>query len=460
MLIPAICKNRPDWFAEIYLKNDVSLKIPDFHRDIYKLFENKTETRVALKAPVGHGKSTCVSFACPTWAICYKKYKEIMVISATASFAEKWLRKIRQEIITNEDIKRDFGISQGDEWRDNESTFSNGVRLVAKGKGAMVTGYRSDVFIVDDLETEAEARSELERARLKEWWYLTLLNRPKADTGRIFVVGSVSSKLAFINNLCTEEAKQAGWTTRTYSQKLSATIWPELWSNEALEKKKLELSAMPGVFEALFQGDTGSFLKYAFKTEWVRYYNELPKNLRIFTAVDPAAGGDCFTAIVTGGIDPATGTIYIIDIIKRNFNVQTLEMFGSMFMVYDLYRPLKFGIEATVFGKYLKPFFEKECRERGKTPNVVEIKRDNKESKDFRIRSLAHWFEEGKILIPATKGAGMVHLLSELEAYPECATIDVLDALSMLVNDLMTPGTISVNTGTKPQLYQRKKYGI
>ena len=118
-----------------------------------------------------------------------------------------------------------------------------------------------------------------------------------------------------------------------------------------------------------------------------------------------------------------------------------------MFLVYDVYRPIRFGIESVVFQKYLKIFFEKECRYRGITVYVVEIKRDTKVSKDFRIRSLGHFFAEGKILIRPD----MFSLIAEYEAYPECLSIDVLDALSMLVNDLMVPGKISANTGVAPR---------
>lgn len=462
LALPALCRNRPDFFGEIYLNKELNLKTPEFHRDIYKLFADSSLKRVALIAPVGHGKSTVVVYTCPVWATCYKYYEEILILSSTAEFAEHRLRKIKAEFEQNEQIQNDFNIFPDMKlWRDNEIQFTNGVRIMARGKGSQITGMRPDVILVDDIQTEEEARSELERARLMEWWYLTLLNRPKPTTGRIFIVGSISSKLAFLNRFCTAEASTAGWVTKQYAQKLSATIWPEMWSNEALEKKKIELSGLPGAFEALFQGDTSAFAKYAFKMEWVRYYQDLPKNLRIFTAVDPAAGGNDFTAIVTGGVDPATGLVYLIDIHKRNFDVQTLEMFSTMFMVYDSYRPIKFGIESVAFQKYLKPFFEKECRERGKVPNVVELKRDNKQSKDYRIRSLAPWFEEGKILIPSSRGGGMTHLLAEMEGYPETATVDVLDATSMLVNDLMAIGSGTGNRGAAPQpVYKQGRYGI
>ncbi len=435
------------------------MNIPPFHKEIYALGANRELRRVAIVAPTGFGKSSVVSYTLPIWAICYGHYKEILIVSSTAEFAEFRLRKIKSEFESNENIINDFSIKQGNVWRDNEVVLSNDVRVMARGKGSQITGMRPDLIILDDIETEEEARSELERQRLYEWFYLTLLNRPKADLGRIFIIGSISNRLSFLNNFINKESKDLGWVSKVYSTKDGKTIWNEMWSEEALKQKRKELSPLPGAYEALYEADVTQFLRNAFKKEWLRYYDKVPEGLRIFTAVDPGAGEkevDSYTAIVTCGYDLNSGIVYVLDVIKRRYNVETLEMFGGMFLVYDVFRPLKFGIETVVFQKYIKAFFERECRERGKTPNIVELKRDNQVSKDARIRSLAHWFEAGKIVIPRNCFA----LETEYEAYPECRTVDVLDALSMCINDMIMPGKISVNTGMVRKPAMRKQYGI
>ena len=400
-----------------------------------------------------------VAYTLPIWATCYGHYKEILIVSASAEFAEFRLRKIAAEFESNIDIRGDFGIQQGVVWRNNEIVLSNDVRLLARGKGSQVTGLRPELIIIDDIETEDEAKSELERQRLYEWFYLTLLNRPKAEIGRVFIIGSISNRLSFLNNFITPEAKALGWESRVYSLKNRQNLWSEMWSEDALAKKRKELSPLPGAYEALYEADVTQFLRNAFKKEWLRYYDKAPEGLRVFTAVDPGAGEkqtDAFTAIVTCGYDHNTGIVYVLDVIKRRYNVETLELFGGMFLVYDVFRPIKFGIETVVFQKYIKAFFERECRERGKTPNIVELKRDTQVSKDARIRSLAHWFESGKIFIPRNCFA----LEAEYEGYPETMTCDVLDALSMCVNDMIAPGKISVNRGHKRPVPERRKYGI
>ena len=441
-------KGRPDRFTAHYLRDELTLGIAPFHVEIYKDLEDWSLKRLAIIAPTGFGKSSVVVFAYPLYAACLKSCRYIVLLSNTATFAERKLRDIKTAILSNEKIQSDFLIEPGSVWKENEIILNTGFRILALGAGSQITGERPDMILADDLQTEKQSKSEIERASLEYWWDASVMQRPTPD-GRIAIVGSISNKLAFMNRF-EEDIHKKVWTVKKYATHNCQSIWKAMWSDEDLRRKKQESAGLPGIYEALYEADASKIGKYAFKKEWLRYYQKIPEGCRFFTAVDPGAGeneGDCYTAIITGCIDVNSGLIYIADVIKRRFNVQTLELFGAMFLVYDIYRPIRFGIESVVFQKYLKVFFEKECRERGKTPNVVELKRDTKVSKDFRIRSLAHFFEEGKILIRPD----MYALIAEYEAYPECASVDVLDALSMLVNDLMVPGKISANKGVAPR---------
>ena len=225
--------------------------------------------------------------------------------------------------------------------------------------------------------------------------------------------------------------------------------WKEKWTDEDLARKKLELASAPGIYEALYESDVSQISKYAFRKEWLRTYEQLPKELNIFTVVDPAIGErltNDFTAIVTGGID-LSGNIFIIDIVKKRFNLETLEMFGALFTVYDVYRPIKIGFETVGFQKYIQLLFKQECNKRGKFPNTVEIKHDTKITKAMRITSLAPIAQAGQLFIKQD----MHDLVSEWEAYPEVEHDDVLDAVSMFKDLAMQKATASMNRGTAPQ---------
>lgn len=402
---------------------------------MYSLFDNKALTRVAEIAPAGFGKST-VQFACALKAICYGEYKEILLISASAEFAEYRLRKIRSEIEGNQKLIDHFGVAPSNVWTSNEILTNNGVRVYAKGKGGQVTGYRPDLILADDIETESESKSEVERSRLKEWWYSTLMNRP-APGGRIIIIGSISNKLAWMNEFTTDIAKESGWVTKVYYTKNCHSIWQDKWSDDDLRKKKVELSAFTGIYEALYESDVSQIQKYTFQKKWLRYYTELPKDISaLFVAVDPAIGmgiHNDYTAIV-GGVSDTRGNIYVTHVIKKRFNVEALELFGALFNIYDTANVAEFGIESVGFQKFIKVFFEQECIRRNKYPVVKEIKHDTKLSKEARISSLAPMFQKGQIYIKAD----MYDLISEYEAYPEVAHDDVMDALSIL-KDMIVP---------------------
>jgi phage terminase large subunit-like protein len=442
-----IHQRRIDYFVAHYLKDEMPLTIPTFHQEIYSLVQDKTIKRLAIIAPAGFGKSSVVSYACPIWLAAYHACNEILIISASAEFAEYRLRHIRYLIESNENIQKDFNLSPGSIWRDNEIILSNGVRILARGKGSQITGMRPDVILCDDIETEDEAKSEIERAHLKEWWYATLVNRPAPD-GRIVIIGSISSRLAWMNEFLSEQSKKAGWVTKQYATKDCRTIWPEKWTDAELFNKRIELAPYPGMYEALYEADTSQIQKYAFKKEWLRYYDRTPDNLNIFTVVDPAIGERLdhdFTAIVTGGID-TYGNVFLLDIIKKRFNLDTLEMFGALFTIYEVYRPIRIGFESVAFQKYVKLFFESECKKRSKFPSVVEIKHDTQKTKSMRITSLAPLAQGGNLFIKPD----MYDFISEWESYPEVVHDDVLDAASML-KDIAMPRATSANRGNIPK---------
>lgn len=445
-----LCRKRIEYFVAIYLSKTLELAIPDFHIDIYSLLIDNSKKRLAIIAPTGFGKSSTCIFAFPLYLICYVLVEKIILLSASSTFAERRLRNLKSEIENNKELKEDFNISPGSVWRNDEITIMVGdkeISVLALGKGSQITGERADVIVSDDIETELEAKSEIERASLLDYWYRTVMNRPTPE-GRIIQIGSISNKLAWLNRFTTQEAKGQGWEPVTYKIEQGRTLWKEKWSDEHLAEKKRELAAVPGVYEALYEANTSKIQKYTFQSKWMRYYETIPPDAVIFCAVDPAVGEKLhndYTAIVVGAID-LKGKLYLIAVIKKRFNVETLELFGALFGVYDSYKPIELGFESVAFQKYVKVFFQKECLKVGKFPKIKELNPESNKSKVMRISSLAFGFEAGDILVNKNM-PGYNDFLSEYEAYPEVVHDDVLDAVSML-KDMAVPAMVSANTGS------------
>lgn len=435
----------------------MTLKIPEFHQEIYGLLQDSSLKRLIIIAPTGFGKSSVAIFAFPLWLICYGIVKRIILLSASSTFAERRLRSIKAEIEGNISLQNDFGIAPSNIWTSNEIETNNGVNILALGKGSQITGERPDIIIGDDIETEDEAKSEVSRSSLNEYFYKTVMNRPAPD-GRIILIGSVSNKLAFLNTF-KEPEQQKVWTVKTYKTEQCRSIWHDKWSDDDLRQKKVELSAFPGVYEALYESDVSQIQKYTFKREWLKYYTELPKDISAgYVAVDPAIGlavHNDYTAIVAG-VSDTRGNLYVTNVIKKRYNVDTLELFGALFGLYDTQNIAEFGIESVGFQKFIKVFFEQECIRRNKFPTVREIQHDTRVTKEARISSLAPMFQKGQIYIKRD----MYDLIAEYEAYPEVKNDDVLDSLSIL-KDMIVPVAMlpRINKGLIPK-YRPQSRGI
>jgi predicted phage terminase large subunit-like protein len=446
------CRYHPDAFAAHYLVDSLPLSIPDFHIEIYNDLADRNLTKIVEIAPTGFAKTSIVGFCAPLWIACYRHYNEVLYISGSGDFAAGRLRRVRAELENNEYIRQDFDLKPGSIWRDDELELSNGVRLLARGKGSQVQGMRPDIIILDDLEDDKEVRSEIERAHLWEWLNLIVFNR-LAPGGRIFVIGSLISKLSYLNKLISPDAESRGWQHRIFKaqDKQGRSVWRERFSDIDIENRKRELSGMPGAFEALYQADVSMIQKYTFNMNWVRYWNVLPDdNFPLYAYIDPAVGVDIhndYTAISIGGMD-AQNNLYLVDFIKKRFNVESLELFDVLLALYDRYKLKGIGIETNGFQKFLKVFFDMKCKQVGKFPNIIEVNNSSLRTKEARISSLAPMFQSGKLLINRSH----IGLITELEGYPEVDTDDGLDSLAGL-KDIIVPGKLNANKG-QPHRYQ------
>jgi len=101
-------------WVEDFLGHFLTSKIPEFHREIYKLVQN--EQRLALAAPRGFAKSAICSVFYPLWCALFMKKKDILIISASEGLSIEWLRKMRTEMESNPLLLKYFGDLKSNKW--------------------------------------------------------------------------------------------------------------------------------------------------------------------------------------------------------------------------------------------------------------------------------------------------------------------------------------------------------
>lgn len=231
-------------FVERYLKAkfDGSFPTPEFHREMWADCCS-LEKYVAWAAPRGHAKSTSITHAFTLAVTLFRQRDFVLVLSDTWSQAVEFLRDLKTELMTNEDLIRDFGIKRLSKdteddmivvMRDN-ATF----RIVARGAEQKVRGLkwnnkRPNLIIGDDLEGDEQVESKPRRDKFFKWLMKAVL--PCGSDDCIFrVVGTVMHFDSALERIL----KDPTWKTRRYRahrswSDFSELLWPEKFNEQRL----------------------------------------------------------------------------------------------------------------------------------------------------------------------------------------------------------------------------------
>lgn len=415
-----------------HLNHHLSYPIRDFHRELILL---TTYPKVAVAAPTGFAKSTYFSFFYPLFKLLEKPGIQILLISATGSLAEHWALKIRQELEFNPGILAYYGPqnSKG-KWAVDELHMDNGSVLMAKGAEKQIRGFRPDLIICDDIETDEMVLSTERRKKFDAWFWTALSSRLKPD-GRLLVIGTFLHPESFMAELVNKGRE--GWTTRFYAaiKQDDESLWPDMWPLTALESKRKEMGEY--AFQQEYMNNPLPDDLRIFQKEWIKYYDRLPEAMAVFTTIDPAISvkdSADKTAIITCGVD-ADRNIYVLDVV--NSRLLPSEVVDAVFSVYERFKPAVIGIETEGFQRLYKRDLEQERIKRGLYPVIRELKSGGRR-KELRIEGLQPFFESGKIMLKAND-KNQEELVTQLLRFPSrrCKD-DAIDALAYQL-DIIKP---------------------
>ncbi len=215
---------------------------------------------------------------------------------------------------------------------------------------------------------------------------------------------------------------------------LGKIVWEETddgvpkFNSEVLQQ--LEAALGPYMYSALYMNMPTSASDMLFKRTWINYYTTLPDNLLFCTSQDPSSGDADMTsdpdydAVVTTGINPHNGHIYVIHYNRERMNPG--EQVSVIFDHYRAYKSLRFYLEAISYQRTLAYWIRKRMTQENVFFPIEEI-RSHKSSKVDRIRGLQPYFSATRIFIKAD----MPELENELLSFPHGRHDDVIDALSM-----------------------------
>ena len=455
----AATKARIYLFAEYFLNHLLLSETPAFHLEVYKLLpENK---RLVFASPRGFAKSTMVSVIYPIWLALWKGAEDIVIISASETLAVDWLRKIKFELCNNALVREYFGDQVSDKWSENHIILRNGVNIRARGAGGQIRGFRPDVIICDDLETDESVRSEEQRKQLKEWLFKACLNTLVPD-GQFIIVGTIIHPLSVLADLLSLDNGWKKLKKMAYFdgvQEAGHELWPELWNHDRLQKRKKEIGSF--AFSSEFMNSPISDETAPIKESQIRTWTQLPKQYNAVISVDPAYSED-------DTADYKCATLILCDTFGNRFLAHYIRTHSKIGDFQDAVINLWLGhrSEVTAIGVpnsgVEKSFFDsflRKCTDRKLYPPVMELKNVFVQSgttvsvrnKTARIiAALQPLFEQGKYFI----GADMLEARDELMSIGVSKHDDLVDCMTYAEN-LIQPfygQTITDNQGNNVEL--------
>jgi predicted phage terminase large subunit-like protein len=365
-------------FSHKYLqaRYDGLCPTPPFHREIWALCCSE-EKKVAIAAPRGHSKSTCVTHAFVLAALLFREKRYVLIISDTEGQATEFLGDIKMELSENVELMQAFGVHKflKDSATDVIVEFTDGskfrIRAVGaeqKVRGRKWGGTRPDLIVCDDLESDEAVESDARREKFKNWFFKAVLPA-MSDRGHIRVIGTILHLDSLLFGLINNKS----WKTKLYRahkgfDDFSELLWPEKWPVERLKAER-DQCIHAGISDAYATEYLNNPIDQAEaffrKSDFLEMEeSHFGLNKIYYAAIDFAisdADKADWTVIVVGGMDQF-GILHIVDV--NRFRGDMDEILLNMMAAqkrYDveLWKAEEGAIKKTLFGELQRRMVEK-----------------------------------------------------------------------------------------------------
>lgn len=387
--------------------------------------------RLMLLVPPRHGKSELASKRMPAWFLGRQPHKQFLSVSATAELAADFGREVRN-IISSPEYRAIFDttLAEDSQAKGKWHTADGGI-YYSLGVGGTVLGRGGDVILIDDpFGSMKEARSELERKNVWDFYTGTLYNRLMPG-GAIVVINHRMHE----DDLCGQLlAQQAAGGDKWEVVELPAidgqgkALWPEAYPIQTLER--IRRNTQPRDWSALYQQNPAPEDGDYFKAEWLRPYTDPPPlaTMRVYGASDYAVtadGGD-YTVHGVVGLDPEDRP-WLLDLWRGQTDSATwIDAWCDLVLEW---KPMEWGEESGQINAALGPFIDRRARERG--AYVYRRQVPSRHDKAIRAQSIRGLMAMRGLYVP-TNAPWYPAFRSELLAFPSGKHDDQVDFLSLV----------------------------
>ena len=352
---------------------------PPFIQDMI-LAWHSDERRILFEVFRGGAKSTTSEEAILLKAA-FREIRNYLIVGATKDRAYERLHAIRHEVETNDRIAEVFGDLVGPTWGDGELVLSNGVRLLAMGKGQSLRGVkyldaRPDGVFGDDLEEPEDVRTPEARERVLNWLLFDLIPALDTNAAHVRIAATPLDAEALPAQLI-----RAGWVHKKYpieyidNEGNRRATWPDREPLVIIDERKAQAQRvgkmrqynMEYMCEAEIAGEK------TFRKEMFRVEPQIRTWQNVFCMYDPAR--TVGTASATTGFAAWSwigGRLIIWD--GWGKKLMPDEIIADMFRFNEEMSPTWIGVEEDGLNQWLLQPIRQEQVRRGITLPIKPVK--------------------------------------------------------------------------------------
>lgn len=402
-----------------------------------------------------HFKSTIITYALTIQDVLNDPETTVGIFSHTRPIAKGFLRQIKREFESNEDLKRYYPdvlwqnpSKEAPKWSEDDGII---VRRKTNPKEATIeasglvdgqpTSKHYKLAIYDDTVTRESVTTPEMIKKTTEAWELSLNLHSEGGEQRV-----IGTRYHYNDSYATM-MQRGSVRPRIYAATDNGKVdgKPVLLTPERLAEKRRDMG--PYTFGCQLLQDPTADATQGFKEEWLRYYSApiTGQGMRKVILVDPAnekkATSD-YTSVWVVGFN-SDRKIYVLDIVRDRLNLT--ERTNLLFNLHRRWQPEQVGYERYGMQSDIA-HIKTEMERRVYYFEVTEL--GGPMPKNDRIRRLIPRFEQNSIILPdklvRTNYEGRseelvtIFLDEEFKAFPVAAHDDMLDALARMEDEVIT----------------------
>lgn len=398
-----------------------------------------------LTMPPRHGKSELVSRRFPAWYMGRHPDQNIVVATYNDDFAMDFGAEVRS-IMQSGQYKMvfpGFSLRRGGAAKDRIQTTKGGLGVFV-GKGGSLTGRGAHVLIVDDLiKDDKEAQSQA--IRDQAWNWLTKVAMTRRMGKKLVIMtftrwhsddpigrltdpenphfnAQTAKRIKVINLPAIAEDDDP------LRRKPGEALWPDGPDRFDLDFLEEQQRLDPIGFAALYQQRPSAADGILFRREYIRYYDELPPDLRFYCASDHAVStkqNRDYTVLLAAGVDKQQN-VYITDCFWER--AQTDRVVEAMLQMARHRKPLLWGAGRDHITKSIGPFLRKRMQETDTFFALHEIPAIG--DKEQRAQAISARAALGYLWLPRN-APWVERAINEMMSFPNGNHDDFVDALAI-----------------------------